>query len=169
MTSMGTNMMKFVRASFSLLALALGLSSAAALAERAVVGGPEWISLRSAYSVEKTADRLRSAIASRGLGLVAEVDHAGAAQKAGLELPPTRLFLFGNPKVGTQLMQEDPRVGIELPMKILIWQDASKVVWIGRKDMGALASTYDLKGKAPLLGKMNEALDALAKESAGTL
>ena len=82
----------------------------------------------SKHSVDETVQRLMDIIHSRGLTLFAMVDHSGEAGKAGMQMPPTKLVIFGSPKAGTPLMLAAPSVAIDLPLKILVWQDeAGKV------------------------------------------
>ena len=78
----------------------------------------------SPYSVDETVDRLKAALASKGLTLFALIDHSGEAARAGLTLRPARLLLFGSPRAGTPLMVVSPLLALDLPLKALIWQDA---------------------------------------------
>ncbi len=82
----------------------------------------------SHHSVDETVQRLKDILQSRGLTLIALVDHSGEAEKVGMQMPPTKLLIFGSPKAGTPLMLAAPSVAIDLPLKILVWQDpAGKV------------------------------------------
>lgn len=92
-------------------------------------GSTGMISVRSAHSVADTASRLQALLEERNLTLMAQVDHAANAASVGQELRPTQLFIFGNPNAGTPLMQCSQSVGIDLPQKALIWQDAEGQVW----------------------------------------
>ena len=87
----------------------------------------------SRSSFDKTVERLRAAIGARGLTVFAEFDHAAAAAEAELELDGELVVVFGNPRAGTPLMQDDPRIGIELPLKILVWE-SDGVVSLGEED-----------------------------------
>ncbi len=87
------------------------------------------ISVRSAHSMADTASRLQALLEERDLTLIAQVDHAANAASVDQELRPTQLFIFGNPNAGTPLMQCSQGVGIDLPQKALIWQDAEGRVW----------------------------------------
>lgn len=80
--------------------------------------------LESAYSFDETIERLRSAFASKGLRIFAEIDHADAAKTAGLDMPPTKVLVYGNPAAGTPLMQEAPDLALELPLRVLVRQEA---------------------------------------------
>ena len=99
---------------------------------------------RSAAAHGPTLARLKSAIASAGLTLFAHIDQAAAARTAGLVMPPMDLLVFGNPKAGTPLMLASPTVGIDLPLKALVWQNAKGQTWIAFNDPAQLASRHDL-------------------------
>jgi uncharacterized protein (DUF302 family) len=88
------------------------------------------IHLTSSYSVAETAKRLETSLLAHGLTLFCRVDHSGEAEKAGLQMPPTQLLIFGSPKSGTPLMLASPTLAIDLPLKALIWQDAAGKVWL---------------------------------------
>src|SRR5262247_2759478 len=85
----------------------------------------------SKHSVKETLDRLTAALKDKGITPVARVDHAAAAKGVGLELKPTEVLLFGNPKLGTQLMQANRHIAIDLPMRVLAWEDDAGKVWLG--------------------------------------
>src|SRR5258708_36459276 len=84
----------------------------------------------SHHSVEETVDRLKGILQSKGVALFALVDHSGEAQRAGMKMPPTKLLIFGSPKAGTPLMLAAPSVAIDLPLKILVWEDGQGKVWV---------------------------------------
>jgi uncharacterized protein (DUF302 family) len=84
----------------------------------------------SHHSVDQTVEALKALLHSRDVTLFAVIDHSGEAQKAGLTMPPTKLVIFGSPKAGTPLMLAAPRAAIDLPLKILVWQDAGARVWV---------------------------------------
>jgi uncharacterized protein (DUF302 family) len=88
------------------------------------------ISKPSNHSVEQTVDRLKAALRSKGVTLFALIDHSGEAEKAGFKMPPTKLLIFGSPKSGTPLMLAAPSVAIDLPLKILVWEDGQGKVWV---------------------------------------
>ena len=88
------------------------------------------ISKQSNHSVEETVQKLEAVLHEKGVTLFALIDHSGEAEKAGMKMPPTRLLIFGNPKAGTPLMQAAPTTAIDLPLKVLIWEDAQKKVWV---------------------------------------
>jgi uncharacterized protein (DUF302 family) len=88
------------------------------------------VKIPSHHSVDETVDKLKTILKSKGVTLFALVDHSGEAEKVGLKMPPTKLLIFGNPKGGTPLMLAAPSAAIDLPLKILIAEDAQGKVWI---------------------------------------
>jgi uncharacterized protein (DUF302 family) len=88
------------------------------------------ISKQSNHSVDETVQKLKEILKAKGITLFALVDHSGEAEKVGMKMPPTRLLIFGNPKAGTPLMLAAPSSAIDLPLKILVWEDAQKKVWV---------------------------------------
>jgi uncharacterized protein (DUF302 family) len=121
----------------------------------------------SAFGYRETVRRLMDAIESRGLTLFARIDHAAAAREAGLELADEQVVLFGNPRAGTPLMRSDPRIGVELPLRILIWADANGVL-LGYRDPRELGGPYDIAAEQrPILEQMATLLGQLADEAAG--
>ncbi len=88
------------------------------------------IDARSQHSVEQTVERLTALLHAKGVTLFALVDHSAEAAKIGMTMPPTKLLIFGNPKAGTPLMLAAPSVAIDLPLKILVWEDAQGSAWL---------------------------------------
>jgi uncharacterized protein (DUF302 family) len=125
------------------------------------------VTKRSASGYDETVAGLVDAIESRGLTVFARIDHAAAAREAGLELADEQVVLFGNPRAGTPLMQGDPRIGVELPLRILVWADADGVL-LGYRDPRELAGPYDIAAEhQAILDQMATLLGALADEAAG--
>jgi uncharacterized protein (DUF302 family) len=89
-----------------------------------------FISKPSNHSVEQTVEKLKNILQSKGVTLFAVVDHCGEAEKIGMKMRPTKLLIFGSPKAGTPLMLASPSVAIDLPLKILVWEDGQGKVWI---------------------------------------
>ncbi len=118
----------------------------------------------SAYPFDETLSRLRAAIQGMGINLVAEVDHAKAAADKGLELRPTHVLIFGNPLVGTNLMQADQRAGLDLPLKLLVWQDEKGQVYLSYRQPSDLQKDYNLKEQAAILDKMEKVFMRLIQE-----
>ena len=92
------------------------------------------ISKPSNHSVDQTVDKLKSILDARGVTLFALVDHSGEAAKAGLNMRPTKLLIFGNPRAGTPVMLAAPSIAIDLPLKILVWEDDRGRVWLSYND-----------------------------------
>ena len=92
------------------------------------------ISKPSNHSVDQTVDKLKSILETRGVTLFALVDHSGEAAKAGLNMRPTKLLVFGNPRAGTPVMLAAPSIAIDLPLKILVWEDDRGRVWLSYND-----------------------------------
>ena len=88
------------------------------------------ISIPSNHSVDQTVQKLKAILQGKGVTLFALVDHSGEAEKVGMKMHPTKLLIFGNPKGGTPLMQAAPSIAIDLPLKMLIWEDAERHVWV---------------------------------------
>ena len=84
----------------------------------------------SNHSVDETVDKLKNILQSKGVTLFALIDHSGEAEIVGLKMPPTKLLIFGSPKAGTPLMLAAPSIAIDLPLKILVWEDAQGKVWV---------------------------------------
>src|ERR1700736_3165653 len=124
------------------------------------------ITIRSSYGPEETMNRLEAEVRAKGLTVFARIDHAAGAAAAGLSLRPTDLLIFGNAKAGTPLMQSVQTIGIDLPLKALVWQDASGNTWLSYNDPGWLAKRHGLghEGEATA-NAMAAALNALAKSA----
>ncbi len=88
------------------------------------------VDVPSNHSVDHTVERLKAILAAKGVTLFALVDHSGEAEKVGLKMPPTKLLMFGSPKAGTPLMLAAPSIAIDFPLKILIWEDGQRKVWV---------------------------------------
>jgi uncharacterized protein (DUF302 family) len=121
---------------------------------------------RSASGYRDTVDRLSEAIERRGLTVFGRIDHAAAARELGLELADEEVVVFGNPRAGTPLMQSDPRIGIELPLRILVWADAEGVL-LGYRDPRELTADYDAARHESTLEQMASLLAELSGEAAG--
>jgi uncharacterized protein (DUF302 family) len=88
------------------------------------------IEIPSNHSVDQTVERLKGILEAKGVTLFTLVDHSGEAEKAGMRMHPTKLLIFGSPKAGTPVMLEAPSIAIDLPLKVLVWEDNSGKVWI---------------------------------------
>ena len=148
-----------MRLSITLFILAFLCSGTASAAEG-------MIDVQSAHSVAESADRLESILNSKGMTVFARIDHAAGAEKAGKSLPSTQLLIFGNPKVGTPLMQCSHSIAIDLPQKALIWQDPAGAVWISYNDPKFLKLRHNTQGCDAVLKKVSGALANFAKAAA---
>src|SRR4029077_14877707 len=98
----------------------------------------------SNHSVEQTVEKLENILQSKGVTLFALVDHSGEAEKVGMKMRPTKLLIFGSPKAGTPLMLAAPSSAIDLPLKILIWEDDKGKVWLSYNSPGYLKARHGL-------------------------
>ena len=123
------------------------------------------ISVKSSHDVKTTADRLESMLKQKGMNVFIRINHAQGAQKIGKELRPTELIIFGNPKVGTPLMQCAQSVAIDLPQKALIWQDAQGQVWLTYNNPNYLVERHQITGCGDVVKKVGKALGNFAKSA----
>ena len=100
------------------------------------------VTLRSSLPIDETMAKLKAAIQAKGLTVFAVVDHSGEARKAGLEMPETKLFIFGSPAAGTPIMLAAPTAAIDLPMKMLIAEDGAGAVWVSYSTTGYLQARH---------------------------
>ena len=124
------------------------------------------VSVQSRVSARETLDRLLAALATRKLAVFARVDHAAGAASVGLPLRPTDVVIFGNPKGGTALMQDQQTAGIDLPLKALISEDADGKAWFSYNDPAWIAERHGLgTASAAAVKAMAELLGTIAKEA----
>ena len=102
------------------------------------------VDVPSNHSVDETVARLKNILQSKGITLFALIDHSGEAEKVGMKMPPTKLLIFGNPKGGTPLMLAAPSIAIDLPLKILVWEDSQGKVWLSYNSTEYLAERHGL-------------------------
>lgn len=115
------------------------------------------------HSIDEAVEKLKTILQSKGIKLFALVDHSGEAEKAGLKMPPTKLLIFGNPKGGTPLMLASPSIALDLPLKILVWEDAQGKRWVSYNTPQYLQQRHNLP--ADLL-KNIAVIETLAAEAA---
>lgn len=127
--------------------------------------GEGLVIVKSSYGAKETADRVERLVKERGMTLFDRIDHAEGARKIGMELRPTEVLIFGNPKGGTPLMQCEQSVGIDLPLKMLVWKDEAGVVRVGYSNPESLKDRYGIKGCDEVLRKMKGALETLASDA----
>jgi uncharacterized protein (DUF302 family) len=113
-------------------------------------------------------ERLVVAVTNRGMTILARIDHAVAAAKVGMALRPTEVLIFGNPLAGTPLMQAAQTIGIDLPLRALVWEDDVGKTWLAYNDPAWLARRHAVElGADRVLGAMTDALAAVAKDATG--
>jgi uncharacterized protein (DUF302 family) len=120
----------------------------------------------SARSVQSTMDSLQNLVENKGLTVFARIDHAAGAEEAGEEMLPTQLLIFGNPAIGTQLMTSQRTVGIDLPIKVLIWEEPDGRVWIAYNDPAYLAARHEIEDRGPVLEKIKAAVGGIVSAAA---
>ena len=128
------------------------------------------IKVQSSRGPADTMERLVAEIGAKGLTVFARINHAAGAEEAGLALRPTELVIFGNAKGGTPLMQANQEIGIDLPLKALVWQDASGTTWISYNDPAWLAKRHGLGSEVePAVKAMTAMLSAVTRSAAGNI
>jgi uncharacterized protein (DUF302 family) len=123
------------------------------------------ITKKSNHSVAATLDRLEAAVKEKGIAVAVRWDHAAAAKQVGMSLRPMQVLIFGNPKLGTPLMQSNPQAGVDLPLKALAWEDETGAVWLGYTAPADLAARYRIGDRAEVVQKMTGVLDALTTQA----
>jgi len=140
--------------------IALVLSTVAAQADDGLV------KKLSAHSVQTTMDSLENLVRTKGLTVFARIDHAAGAAEVGEEMLPTQLLMFGNPAIGTNLMTSQRTVGVDLPIKVLIWEEPDGKVWIAYNDPAYLAERHGIDDRDAVLEKMGRAVNGLVSAAA---
>jgi uncharacterized protein (DUF302 family) len=126
------------------------------------------VTIQSAHPVAETLARLEGAVTAKGIQVFACIDHSAGATSVGLALRPTVLLIFGDPRAGTTLMQADQRVGLDLPLKTLIWEDAAGQAFVTYNDPRWIARRYGLTGAAAeAAGRLAAGLEGLAHAATG--
>ena len=119
---------------------------------------------QSPHPPQLTIERLTAAIAAHGMTIMARIDHAAAAHDVGLVLRPTLLLIFGNPRAGTLLMQQTQSIGIDLPLKMLVWQDDKHQTWLAYNDPHALAARHAVAADS-VIDAMNHLMAEIARKT----
>ena len=128
----------------------------------AAFGADGVIAIKSPFGAKETMNRLEEHVKQRGLIVFARVDHAAGAAKTGKTLRSTEVLIFGNPQGGTPFMECAQSVGIDLPLKALVWEDAQGQVWLGYNDPAFLANRHGV-AQCPAVGNLSKALSGLAE------
>ncbi len=124
------------------------------------------LNVQSDFNVKETTERLESILNEKGMTIFNQTNHSDAAQKVGVELRDTRLIIFGNPKVGSPLMQCQQSVAIDLPQKAIIWEDDKSKVWISYNDPRYLGKRHNIIGCNEVISKVEKALSGITKAAA---
>jgi uncharacterized protein (DUF302 family) len=127
---------------------------------------PGLTTIKSSHGPQDTMNRLEAAVNAKGMTVFARIDHSSGASAAGLSLGPTEVLIFGNAKGGTPLMQAAQTIGIDLPLRALVWQDPSGATWLSYNDPAWLAKRHGLEGTEAPIGNLAAALDAVTKAAA---
>src|ERR1700730_12876467 len=122
--------------------------------------------IASSFSPKETLDRVEAEIRAKGMSVFAWVDHAAWAAEAGLHLRPTSLVIFGDARGGTPLMQASQTAGIDLPLKVLVWQDTAGKTWLSYNDPSWIAQRHHLGVKAEVIDKLSAALSDISARAA---
>jgi uncharacterized protein (DUF302 family) len=120
----------------------------------------------SHFAPKETMDRVETEIRERGMNVFARIDHAAGAAEVGLTLRPTELIIFGNALGGTPLMQSVQTVGIDLPLKLLVWEDAAGKTWISYNEPAWIAQRHHVSDAQPIVNKMADLLSAILRKAA---
>lgn len=121
---------------------------------------PEGLLVKAShYSVSETLDRLESIFKKKGITVFVRINHAAGAKNAGIELAPTELIIFGNPKLGSPLMASKRTAAIDLPLKAIVWQDKDGKVWLGYNTPDYIAKRHAIDDQAAIIKKMTGALN----------
>jgi uncharacterized protein (DUF302 family) len=145
--------------------VAVGVTPGAVFGQQA--GDYGLIEYVSDASFDDTVERIEAAVTERGLFLMRVVDHAAAAAQVGRELGPNTVVLFGNPRVGSQIMACAPSAGIDLPQKLHVWEDGEAVVHVAYNNPEWLAERHSIGGCDEILGRVKVTLAAIARDVAG--
>jgi uncharacterized protein (DUF302 family) len=119
--------------------------------------------IRSRFGPKETMDRLQAEIRAKGMTVFARIDHAAGAAEVGLTLRPTELIIFGNARGGTPLMESMQTVGIDLPLKALVWEDAGGETWLSYNEPSWIAQRHNVANAEPVVSKMAAALSAISR------
>jgi len=124
------------------------------------------VDVKSSFGVKETGDRLESVLKEKGMTIFNRVKHSEAAKKVGVELRETELIIFGNPKVGSPLMKCQQSVAIDLPQKVLIWEDSKGNTWISYNNQRYLGKRHNISNCEEVISKIEKALADIAKAAA---
>ena len=138
------------------------------MAESDSLGNREGVTtVQSHFGPKETMNRLEAEIRAKGMNVFARIDHAAGAAEVALTLRPTELIIFGNARGGTPLMQLVQTIGIDLPLKALVWEDAAGKTWISYNELKWILQRHDVANAQPIVTKMADLLTAISTAAAG--
>jgi uncharacterized protein (DUF302 family) len=129
--------------------------------------GDGLVSKKSGVGVGETLDRLEAVLEKKGITIFSRVSHTAGAADAGIELRPTELLIFGNPRLGSHFFTSRQTAGIDLPMKALAWEDADGQVWLTYNDPQYIADRHGISDREEIVKKMSSALDKMTNAAIG--
>lgn len=161
-------MTRFNRQSLS--AIAMGVSLSLTAAAIAAVASPAAaaeaaqgvVRTQSAYGFDETVTRIKADIAGKGIRFFTEIDQAGLAKGADIDLRPSKLLIFGNPPLGAQFLTSNPYAGLDWPVRILVTQDAAGKVWVAYTDFGYIADRYEIRDRDAQIKMASEVAGSIA-------
>src|SRR5204862_6955127 len=135
---------------------------AAAEGVKPAVAASGVIATKSAYDLQETVDRLKKDVAAKGITFFLEIDQSALAAKAGIELKPSILLIFGNPPLGTQFITANPQAGLDWPVRMLVYRDAAGVVWIAWTDFAWIAKRHGVSTREAQFHMASEVAASIA-------
>ena len=129
-------------------------------------GDGQLVTLPCAQGTNETVERLKKLLADKKIQVFAHIDHAAGAAKVGMELRPTQVLIFGNPQAGTPLMQSRQTIGLDLPLRILVWEDEARKVWLTYRRPSFLAKFHHVVGQDAAVKALDDGLAGLARAAA---
>lgn len=146
----------------------LAAAAIAVMGTGVMAGEGDILRVKATGDVAATGDALQAAVEAAGATLFARVDHAAGAEKVEMELAPAQLLIFGNPKLGTPAMQDNPLAGLYLPLRVLVYSDSDGQVWLAYEDPAQMAANLDgIAPEAEYIAKMTGALKTLTDKASG--
>jgi len=133
------------------------------LANSSDLADADLVTLPSAHGANETIARLKSLLEQRRIHVFAHIDHAAGAKQVGLSLRPTQVLVFGNPQAGTPLMQSQQTIGLDLPLRVLVWEDGAGKVWLTYRRPEVLARHYHVTGHDEAVKALDDGMAALAR------
>ena len=124
------------------------------------------VTLPSAHGVAEAIERLKALLAPKGIEVFAHIDHAAGAREVGLPLRPTQVLIFGSPRAGTPLMQARQTIGLDLPLRALLWEDDKGKAWLTYRRVADLARQHRVSGRDEAVQALDDGLGVLARAAA---